>query len=189
MAQCNQTVCEAFMTSRRMLSSLLLLLFLCSNLFAQNEHKRGPSTPEERAKAAQTARALEADPLQPGNKDMRTWFTLWLIEIPDITVQICGEELGPVFHESNRDKNFVSEIFGQSMFSSASFIIEHPDQAKHATSVYIAGVEGSLKAYQSILKTHPEAKWPFLDDLIVKQQSGELAKYVEKATAKCRKRG
>jgi carboxypeptidase Q len=176
------------MTSRRMLQSLLLLLFLSSNLLAQNEQKRGPSTPEERAKAVRTARALESDPLQPGNKDMRTWFTLWLIEVPDITVQVCGDELGPVFHESNRDKNFVSEIFGQSMFSSASFIIEHQDQAKDAVAVYTAGVEGSLKAYQSILKTHPEAKWPFLDDLIVKQQSGELAKYVEKATAKCRKR-
>ena len=50
-------------------------------------------------------------------------------------------------------------------------------------------VDGSLKAYQSILRTHPEATWPFLDDLIMKQQKGELTKYVEKATAKCRKRG
>jgi hypothetical protein len=175
------------MTDRRMSPVLLLLLLFYSNLFAQSEQKRGPSTPEERAKAARIANALEADPLQPGNKDMRTWFTLWLIEVPDITVQVCGEELGPIFHESNRDKNFVSEIFGQSMFSSASFVIEHPDQSKDAIPVYTAGVEGSLKAYQSILKTHPEAKWPFLDDLIVKQQNGELAKFVEKATAKCRK--
>jgi hypothetical protein len=176
------------MNNRRAIPSLLLLLFLCSSVFAQNGQKRGPSSPGERAKAVQTARALEVDPLQPGNKDMRTWFTLRLIDVPDITVQVCGEELGPVFHESNRDKNFVSEIFGQSMFSSASFIIEHPDQAKDAVAVYTAGVEGSLKAYQSILKMHPEANWPFLDDLIVKQQNGELAKYVEKATAKCRKR-
>jgi hypothetical protein len=177
------------MTSRRILRAFLLLPLLCSNLFAQSQPKRGPSTPEERAKAVQIARALEADPLQPGNKDTRTWFALWLIEIPDITVQVCGDELGPVFHESNRDKNSVSEIFGQSMFSAASFVIEHPDQAKNAIAIYTAGVEGSLKAYQSILKTHPEAKWPFLDDLIVKQQNGELGKYVEKATAKCRKRG
>ena len=175
------------MTSRRALFLCVLLMFLCSNPFTQSQEKRGPSTPEERAKAVQIARALEGDPLQSGNKDMRTWFTLWLIEVPDITVQVCGEELGPVFHEKDRDKNFVSEIFGQSMFSSASFVIEHPDEAKNPIAVYTAGVEGSLKAYQSILKTHPEAKWPFLDDLIVKQQSGELAKYVEKATAKCRK--
>jgi len=175
------------MTSRRILLLCLMVLFVCSALIAQSQQKRGPSTPEERAKAVQIAHALETDPLQSGNRDMRTWFTLWLIEVPDINVQVCGEELGPVFKEKDRDKNFVSEIFGQSMFSAASFVIEHPDEAKNAIFVYTAGVEGSLNAYQSILKTHPEAKWPFLDDLIVKQQNGELAKYVEKATAKCRK--
>jgi hypothetical protein len=177
------------MISRRIFFSGLLLMFLGTSLFAQSQQKRGPSTPEERAKAVQIARALEADPLQPGNKDMRTWFMVWLIEVPDITIQVCGEELGPVFHESNRDKNFVSEIFGQSMFSAASFVIEHPEQANNKVALYTAGVEGSLRAYQSILKVHPEARWPFLDDLILKQQKGELPKYVEKATAKCRKRG
>jgi hypothetical protein len=176
------------MNSRRVLVLSLLLLFPFSSVFTQGEPKRGPSTPEERAKAVQTAHTLEADPLQPGSKDMRTWLTLWIIDVPDIHIQICGEELGPIFHESNRDKKFVTEIFGQSMFSAASFVIEHPDQAKDSVAVYAAGVEGSLKAYQSILKTHPEARWPFLDDLIVKQQNGELPKYVEKATAKCRKR-
>jgi hypothetical protein len=175
------------MTSRRILLSLFLFVFLFSDPFAQSEKKRGPSTPEERMKAVQIARALEGDPLQPGSKDMRTWFTLWLIEVPDITVQVCGEELGPILHEKDRDKKCATEIFGQSIFSAASFVIEHPDEAKNPIAVYTAGVEGSLKAYQSILKTHPEAKWPFLDDLIVKQQNGELAKYVEKATAKCTK--
>ena len=177
------------MTGRCVFVSNLLLLLLGTNLFAQSQQKRGRSTPEERAKAVQIARALETDPLQTGNKDMRSWFTLWLTEVPDITIQVCGEELGPVFSESNRDKNFVSEIFGQSMFSATSFVIEHPKQANKKVAVYTAGVEGSLKAYQSILKTHPDARWPFLDDLILKQQTGELPKYVEKATAKCRKRG
>ncbi|MGA2483338.1 MAG: hypothetical protein ABSF92_09485 [Candidatus Acidiferrales bacterium] len=177
------------MTHRRIFFSGLLLLFLGTNLFGQSQQKRGPSTPEERAKVVQIAHALEADPLQPGNKDMRTWFTLWLIEVPDFTVQVCGDELGPIFYESDRNKNFVSEIFGQSMLSAASFIIEHPKQAKDKVAVYTAGVEGSLRAYQSILKTHPEARWPFLDDLILKQQNGELLKYVERATTKCRKLG
>src|SRR5215813_133622 len=139
------------MTNRRILISGLLFVFLCSHRFAQSQEKRGPSTPEERAKAVQIARALEIDPLQRDNKDMRAWFTLWLIEVPDISVQVCGEELGPVFRQKDRDKNFVTEIFSQSMFSAASFVIEHPDEAKNPIPVYTAGVEGSLKAYQSIL--------------------------------------
>jgi len=185
MAHCNQPGSEAFLTSPRTFISCLLLLFLCSNLFAQSQQKRGPSTPADRAQAVQIARELAADPLLPGNKSMRAWFTLWLSQVPDITVPFCGEELGLIFGEANRNKNFGSEIFGQSMLSSASFVIEHPDQAKNAIAVHTAGVEGVLKAYQSILKTHPEARRPFLDDLIAKMQNGELAKYVEKATAKC----
>lgn len=176
------------MKANRIVPVFLLLASFVFIQSAQSQNQRGPSTAEERAKAVQIARALEADPLQPDAKEMRTWFTIWLIQIPDITVSICGEELGPVFHEKDREKNFVSEIFGQSMFSSASFVIENPDKAKDQVSVYLAGLEGSLKAYQSILKTHPEAKWAFLDDLLLKQQNGELRKYVEKATSKCRKR-
>ena len=49
------------MNGRHILVSSLLLMFLCSNLSAQSPQKRGPSTPEERAKAVQIARALEAD--------------------------------------------------------------------------------------------------------------------------------
>ena len=118
---------------------------------------------------------------------MRDWLKLWLGEVPDITIQVCAEEFGPFSHEANREQNFGSIIFGQSKFSSASFVIEHPDQAKNAIAVYTAGVEGSLKVYQSILKTHPEARRPSLDDLVVKMQNGELAKYIERATAMCGK--
>jgi len=82
------------MTGRHIFFSGLLLLLLGTNLFAQSQQKRGPSTPEERTKAVQTAHALEAEPLQPGNKDMRTWFTLSLVQVPDVTIQVCGEELG-----------------------------------------------------------------------------------------------
>ena len=165
----------------------MLLLLVCSNLFAQSKQKRQPSTPAERAQAAQIARELETDPLLPGNENMRDWLKLWLGEVPDITIQVCAEEFGPFSHEANREQNFGSIIFGQSKFSSASFVIEHPDQAKNAIAVYTAGVEGSLKVYQSILKTHPEARRPSLDDLVVKMQNGELAKYIERATAMCGK--
>jgi hypothetical protein len=51
--------------------------------------ERGPSTSEERTKAVQFARDLEADPLGPNAKEERSWITVWLIQIPDITVKFC----------------------------------------------------------------------------------------------------
>ena len=71
---------------------LLILMFVsifCLTVVAQN--KRGPSTPEERATAVKVARLLESDPFHKDAKKAREWFLLWLIEVPDISVEICEE--------------------------------------------------------------------------------------------------
>ena len=67
----------------------VLTLFVFIGLSTAAQRKRGPSTPEERAKAVQFAHDLEANPLGPQAKNEREWLTLWLIEVPDITVEVC----------------------------------------------------------------------------------------------------
>jgi len=145
--------------------------------------ERGPSTPEERAQAVNLARALEQNPLHEGAKDARQWLTVWLIEIPDITVKLCSGLLGPIVGSK---ENYSSELFAQMMFSSAAYIIENPKKAKDQHAVYLAGVEGTLKAYEAILKEKPEARHAFLDELIEKRNQGELDKHVRQATKKCK---
>jgi hypothetical protein len=54
-----------------------------------------PVYPEERAKAVALAHQLEDQPLGPGAADARKWLTIWLIEIPDISVEFCPSALGP----------------------------------------------------------------------------------------------
>src|SRR6185369_12236169 len=145
-----------------------------SRTFAQNQ--RGPATPEEKQTAVKAARLLESDPFNKDAKDLRKWFTVWLIEVPDIHVELCGAYLGPVF---GTKKNYDGELFQQTMFSSAAFIVEHPEQANDRLAVNLAGVEGALKTYEAILQTKPKARWPFLDELIVKRDKGELKAYVQ----------
>ena len=158
-----------------------IILLLTTSAFAQEQKK--PSTPEDRAMAVKVARLLETDPFHKEAKRMREWFTVWLIEVPDISVELCGSYLGPV---SGSGKNYGSEIVVQMMFSSAAFIIEHQDQASDRIAVNLAGVEGALKAYESILTAKPKAKSDFLDELVAKRNKGELRAYVEEITsAKC----
>lgn len=146
--------------------------------------KRGPSTPEERAQAVRLTRALEADPLNKDAKDARNWLLMWLADVPDISVTICTDYFKPLLE---KNKNYSSEIVFQHMVSSAAFIIEHPEQAKDDVAVNKAGLEGSLKAYEAILKAKPKAKWPFLDELIERREKGTLEEYVrEIATTKCK---
>lgn len=54
--------------------------------------------------------------------------------------------------------------------------------------MYTAGVEGALRVYEALQKSKPDAKFAFLDDLVVKRDQGQLFDYVAKlATEKCKR--
>ena len=162
------------------LALAIVLLFAASSL-AQD---RKPSTPQERETAVKVARLLETDPFHKDAKKMREWILRWVINVPDIQVELCSAYMPP---EKSTDKNYGSEIFNQTMFSSAAFIIEHPDQANDRVAVHLAGVEGALKVYENILTTKPKAKSAFYDGLLEKRNKGELRAFVEEATnTKCK---
>ena len=159
--------------------ALLLVLALAFPALAQNQ--RGPSTRQERADAVKLAKVLEDDPFNKDAKKMREWFTEWLIEIPDMTVDLCPGYLEPLYEKKN--KNYASIISSQKEFSSAAYMIDHPDQAGDKVAVNLAGLEGALMTYQAILKKKPNKRWPFLDDLIARRDRGDLKAYVEKIAA------
>ena len=168
--------------ARNPVTSSFALLLTFYGVVAQADTRK-PSTPEDRAKAVEIAAALESDPLGKQAKEQRSWIVLWLIGVPDINIKLCGKLLGPLVDSK---KNYSTEIFGQLIPSSGAFIIKNPDRAKDNLAVYTAGVEGALRAYESILKTKPKATWPFLDDLIEKRDKGELSEYVRQAAAHCK---
>jgi len=170
------------MKSLRTAPVLLLALASCLPPIATAQ-QRGPSTPEERARAIELVRRLETDPFNSEAREWRRWLLTWIDEVPDITVNVCNL-LSPL---SGSNRRFAREIVLQVIFSSATFIIENPDKAAlDDNAAYIAGVRGALKAYESILKERPEARWHFLDDLLRKRDKGELDDWVRRtADQKC----
>lgn len=166
----------------RQVTLSLALLFAIPMLAQQ---KRGPSTPEERTKAVQFAHDLENNPLGPQAKNEREWFTLWLIEVPDITVEVCPRLLGPELPDK---KKYGTEIFSQLMYVEAAFMIENPDKAKDGVSVHTAGVSGALKVYEAVLKEHPKAKLKALDEIVARRDKGELQNHVQEVMQYCTKK-
>jgi len=152
----------------------IFLLFLCCVAAAQ-EQPRGPSTPEERAREVAIAHKLEAAPLDEGLYPEREWAIRWVIEVPDVHVNLCPSVLGD-FRKSKY--KYSSEIIGQLALSSAAFAIEHPNKMNSLVAQYVAGVEGVLKAYKAILKIKPEARSEALDDLLQEQSYGQLEDFV-----------
>ena len=170
------------MTKRMLLlvGLALILGFAAKAAVAQN---RGPSTPEERKRAVEIATLLENDPLNKNAKALSSELLFWLIQVPDISVKLCTNVLGDY---SKIKGDYSPTIVTQLTFSEAKFIIEHPEQANDDFQVNLAGVEGVLKTYENIKKAKPKVKMEPLEQLLVKQQSGQLADAVMDAMSGCK---
>ena len=166
---------------RSCISALLVFALLYPGTALPQE--RGPSTPEERARALEITRQLEQDPLNRALHKDREWLLRWLIEIPDIQVSICASGLGQFFKSKYK---YSPEIMGQLTFGSAAFIIENPAKAKDEAATCLAGVQGALAAYKAILKSQPSAKSPALDELAAKTP-GQLQAHVNEVIKKQKK--
>lgn len=68
-------------------------VFLVCALQVHHAQGRGPSTSEERAKVVELTRLLERDPLGENAPATRQWLRQWVIEVPDIRVNVCDELL------------------------------------------------------------------------------------------------
>jgi hypothetical protein len=143
---------------------------------------RGPSTPEERARAVKVSHSLEDDPLAKDAKEGRAWVMRWIEEIPDITVTDCPYYFG---QDASVARGHSKEIVQQMIISSAAFMIEHPDKAKDDQSVALSGLLGALKAYQAILKQDPASRWAHMDKLAQMREQNKLDDYVAETRRKC----
>ena len=161
----------------------IVILFVGSFLpIAGDAQTRGASTAAERARAVKVARELEQDPLAKDAKDNRDWVIQWIVEIPDITVNVCSDYFGAL---PDPPKGHSEEIYKQMAISSTAFMIEHPDKVKDEQAVAYAGLIGALKAYQSILKQEPNSRWPYLDKVVRMRDQGKLDDYVGETRRKC----
>jgi hypothetical protein len=170
---------------------LSLALFNVQAAYAQRQaqreqqeqpHQRGPSTAEERARAVKIAHDLENEPLAKDAKENRDWVIQWIVDIPDITVTVCDDYFGTI---AKPVRGHVREIVNQMVISSAAYMIEHPDKVKDEQAIATAGLLGSLKTYQAILKAEPEARWPYIDKIVLMRDQGRLDDFVSDTRRKC----
>jgi hypothetical protein len=168
----------------RKLNAALIVLLLASlsqsSLFAQG---RGPSTEQERRRAVELANSLENEPLGKNAKDYRRELLVFLTQVPDINVTLCAGMLG----DPKKIKgDYSAELTGQQIYSQAKFIIQHPELAKDEHQVYLAGVEGVLRAYAAIKQAKPKVKIEGLEQLAAKQQAGQLSEFVKSTMSGCK---
>ena len=132
---------------------------------------RGPATPDERAYAILLTANVEKDPLSLDASAARAWLDKWWDEVPDITVRPCNLIDAP----NHEPYDYGQELYEQITYSEGVFILENPAKSTDWNAALLAGMNGALRAYESILKQKPNARSAFLDDLLQQRAGGSLA--------------
>lgn len=144
---------------------------------------RGPSTADERARAVALTRKLEKQPLARSAMKDRGWLLQLIVEAPDFEVKGCSGPLDALSRDE--DGPYARILYVQSIFGMAAFMFEHPKKAEDWAAVQTAGIESTLRAYASILKADPDARWKELDRLAAVHGKGKLRSLVEQEMAAC----
>jgi hypothetical protein len=166
----------------RKLFVLLAVTVLSASIPAESK-TRGPSTPQERARALDYIQSLEQNPLAKDSLDKRMWLTEWIVEVPDFTVSACCKDLDSL---DKVNDTYSNQLRMQAIYSQAAYVLRHPN-VKSDAEKQAAGLAGTLRAYQAIQRFDPLAKYPALDNLLSLQKKGKLQQYVEQQSQpKCK---
>jgi hypothetical protein len=140
------------------------------------------SSAADRERFVKVVHMLERAPLDPALKEARGWALDWLIQAPDVSVELCLESLNGM---ANGKYAYAPELTVQDSLSMGAFAIEHPEAANDAVAQQVAGAEGALLAYRAILKDKPGAHLAALDGLLEIQARGGLADFERDALKRC----
>jgi len=157
---------------RKALAAVIVLLALSLGVGAQ-EQERGPSTPEERARAVRIAQALEARPTDLSLRDDYKWLLRWAAEEPDLAFSIC-----PANMPWNDKYEHGGDLAAVGLAATVAFVIQHPDEGKDAATAGFAAMESMLRAYQKIVEQDPQARSKEMDDVVEIQSQGKLEEYI-----------
>jgi len=162
--------------ARKLIAALVLLILGAS---IQSAACSRATNPEERARALAYTQSLEEHPLAKDSLQKRMWLTEWIVQVPDLTVNVPSGEYKALQSLDKVNDTYSNQLRMQAVFSQAAFQLQHPEE-KNAAAIQAAGLAGTLRAYRAIQQFDPTAKYPLLDNLMSLEKKGKLQKYVEK---------
>ena len=168
---------------RHAFSSLLLLLsFAATTQSCMAQAGRGPSTEEERTRVGQLALAADKDPLAVMASPDSQWFQKWVDEVPDYQF---GPDSASFWLMSGAAKGTFKKVMEfHQLVSVAAYQVQHNvfDPRKNSemqAATTLAGVEGILRAYETMLPKYPDIRSDKMEEAIKQRNAGKLAQFVQ----------
>lgn len=159
-------------------------LVACSLIGASvAQAERGPATAEEGERIVKLAAVADKDPLAAMSSAEGRWFQKWADDVPDY---MFGPDKGVFwFHNGVAKGDLMRVLRFHHTVSTAAFQLQKKikdpmrNEADNEAKT-LAGVEGVLRAYESLEAKSPDNRVPAIDDLIAARNKGGLAEMVKK---------
>lgn len=139
------------------------------------EAERGPATAEERTRVVQMALAGQSDLQAVAAKD-GDWLRQWVQEVPDLTLNpgVVDGWLSIASRPALR-----AALDFQYVASAMAAQINHPEIAEQQGASELAGLEGVLVAYDTLLRKDPQWRTQKLDAACLARKQGTLPAFVK----------
>jgi hypothetical protein len=143
---------------------------------------RGPATAEKIARVVQLAAASANDPVAAMTPAEGGWLEKWTDDVPDYQFGAdngaCRMMTGAAKGELKRVVRF-HHTASTAAFQVKQKIMDPRKNQGEFEAKTLAGVEGRLRAYESLLAKRPENRSEQPDQAIVLRSKGELAAFVK----------
>jgi carboxypeptidase Q len=142
----------------------------------------GPATAEEQARVVQLALTADADPVGTMTSADGRWFEKWAEETPDF---MFGPDAGAFWFMSGAAKGDLRRVLrfhhtvSIAAFQVKNQIMDPMKNPAHFEAKTLAGVEGVLRAYETLLVKNPENRSAQIDEAIAVRNKGGLADFVK----------
>jgi hypothetical protein len=119
---------------------------------------------------------LEEKPFDAKAAAVRAAAMKWIIDTDKVSVTVCEN----FFAGAARRYAYTNDILSQYTIGMAAYKLSKPILAVDESGAQLAGVESALTSYKAMVKEQPNAKAPFMDELLAKQTGSELAEFVRR---------
>jgi hypothetical protein len=143
---------------------------------------RGPSTEKERLEGLRLVELLETSPTAAEAPAARQTLVVWLGEVPDLEIRFCSAVLGT----AKELEAIPPGLALQPALSQAAYQIRHPQARPGDLEVYIAGVEGALRAYEAMRTAGGTEPLPLFESLRTERSRGRLLDVVQARIKNCK---
>jgi hypothetical protein len=143
---------------------------------------RGPSTPAEHARVIQIAADADKDPVAAMTSPDGRWLEKWVDEVPDYQF---GPDKGAFWFMTTAAKGDLKRVLrfhhtaSIAAYQVKNNILDPRANAVHQEAVTLAGVEGLLRAYESLAAKRPENRSEPVEQALAARNKGTLPEFVK----------